>query len=133
MAHNSLVPEDDVYLENDDIVRLLGEEFSFVETNQKLGEQEYDKGLDYLRSLLEQELSPGGRDIKQELEAAESKRDKSLHIFIADSPEPGDAYLCTTLVPEEPIFFGYCSHAHQEASQPLLERVKKALGYHDYE
>lgn len=109
---------------------MLRKEFAVIRVNKDRGVKHVREGINYLQRQRGRGIkSWNDEPIDDFIRRREEGVDESVEVFIADSETPGEAYLVTTLSPDEPIFFGYHSPQNEIASRPLLERCSKVLGY----
>ncbi|HEX4796875.1 MAG TPA: hypothetical protein VH370_23995 [Humisphaera sp.] len=127
MAHDRLFPKAGFpFLAPTAVVDLLKREFNVVQVDVQEGRLHVEKLVEQLRRLQHLQSPPASED---EIERLEKSREESLYVVVADEHDHGPAYLKTYLIPAQPVFFGYSSRQHEQASRPLLARFASCLGY----
>jgi len=127
MAHDRLFPKEGFpFLAPSAIVDGLNREFKFVQVDEAEGRLHVAKMAEQLRRL-QHIRAPFA--VADEIKRLEDSRDESLYVVVADEHDHGPAYLKTCLIPAQPVFFGYSSRQHEQASRPLLARFASCLGY----
>jgi hypothetical protein len=129
MAHNKLSPDDDEFLTPMEVIRRLKNEFRFVQADKDKGKADLQERIWYLQELKSEGKNPFGMSIDKQIALHEERLDSAVNITFSDDAQFEKGVLNTTLVPDEPIFFGYTSRSHEEACWPLVQRCAKVLGY----
>ena len=107
------------YLEPEEIVERLREEFAVCEADR---EQGADDVGDMIAKLIQLNAP------QEWIEARLAGRDRAYRIVIADDPD-SENYLSFSVQPEDGPLIGYYSAQHQDATRPSLERCAAALNY----
>ena len=135
MADDILLPEDEeTYLEPAEVIERLRREFSYVNVDKEKGRECVLEGISRLEDLTSEGEGPAGIDLQ--LEYLREGVDDSYYVRVADDPTSKYAFLATSLVPNQPLVFGYgVEHwrERQDASRGLLEKMAEVLGYWIYE
>lgn len=127
MAHDRLFPRTGhKWLSPPEVVERLRSEFSTVKVDRKQGEAHVVRMIDQLTRMLHLTPPPAS---EAEIDRLRSVREQAVFLMFGESTDSDNGYLGTTVIPGEPLFFGYSSGRHQEATRPLLERCASALGY----
>jgi hypothetical protein len=126
MAHRLCVREGERYLAPRLAVSRLESEFAYVEADEEDGRRHVAGIIRQLQKMAAVGLMPIDNDYVERLKKAQ--RD-SLYVIFGDDPGSELACLSAVVIPEEPLYFDYPSHAHVEAARPLLVRCAKVLGY----
>src|SRR4051812_5763816 len=127
MAHRKLFPKPGCdYLSPSDVIARLRSYFKHVQVDSQRGEAHVTRMVDQLTRM--QFLTPPPAT-PEEIEHLQSLRGEAVFVLFADTSDFGDAYLTTTAIPGEPLFFGFSSANHEEAALGLLERCAMVLGY----
>jgi hypothetical protein len=127
MAHRKLFPKPgNHYLSPPEVIARLRSHFKHVQIDPQRGEAHVNKMLDQLTRM--QFLTPPPVT-PEEIKHLRSLRGEPVFVLFADNPARGDACLTATIIPGEPLFFGFSSANHEEAVLALLERCAMVLGY----
>jgi hypothetical protein len=127
MAHRKLFPKSgNPYLTPAEVIARLQAHFGYVETDPQRGADHVDSMVAQLARM--QFLSPPPATPEQ-IERLRSVRSQAVLVVFSDDASSEYAYLTTTLIPGEPLFFGFSSANQEEASAELLERCASVLGY----
>ncbi len=127
MAHRKLVPKSgSTYLSPSEVIARLQSHFKHVEIDQRQGEAHVDKMVDQLTRM--QFLTPPPAT-PEEIERLRSLRAQAVFVMFCDDSDSEHSYLTTTVIPGEPLFVGFSSSDHEEASARLLEECAMILGY----
>jgi hypothetical protein len=127
MAHRKLFPKlGSNCLSSSEVIARLKSHFKHVETDPEQGEAHVNKMVDQLTRM--QFLTPPPATA-EDIERLRSLRGQAVFVAFADDADSADACLTTTIIPGEPLFFGFSSSNHEEASNSLLERCALILGY----
>ena len=119
MSHRLCPPEGRPFLEPEEVVERLREEFAFCDADQDQGAD--DVG-DMIAKLIELKAP------KPIIDAAIAGRDRSYSVTVADDMA-SENYLSFIVRPGEGPLIGYHSGQHEEAVRSLLERCARALDY----
>lgn len=127
MGHRKLFPKSgNKYLSPSEVITRLQAHFEHVEINQHQGATHVDKMVDQLTRM--RFLSPPPAT-PEDIERLRSYRSQAVFVKFCDEPDSEHAYLTTTVIPGEPLFFGFSSSDQEEAAAKLLERCALILGY----
>jgi hypothetical protein len=127
MAHRRLFPKPGSdYLSPPEVIARLRSHFKHVRIDPEQGEAHVNKMVDQLTRM--QLLTPPPAT-PEEIEHLRGLRGEAVFVMFADNPAFGEAYLTTTIIPGEPLFFGFSSVNHEEAACGLLERCALLLDY----
>lgn len=125
MAHRLVPREGHGYLAPRVVVGRLLSVVPYVASSEEYGRR-------YVRGLIEQLHAIKQRgDIPVDsayLDRLERVRNGAVYVYFSDGTSE-TAYLSTTVIPEEPIFFDYSSSAHEQAARALLLQCAAALDY----
>jgi hypothetical protein len=120
MAHKLSPVDEAQYLQPDEVVRRLREEFKFVEADR-------DAGSKVVADMIKQfERMDAPREI---IDAHRAMLGKALRVIVSDRENFDNDYIIFTAMPGSSPFIGYCSRQHEDSATPLLERVCKTLDY----
>ena len=104
----------------------LASEFAYVEADEAGGLRHV---MELMRQL-EAKKSHGRNSLRDErLEHLDKVKDRAVYLCFGEDPGCATGYLCTVVIPGEPLIFEYESPAHERAVQPLLRRCAQVLGY----
>jgi hypothetical protein len=127
MAHSRLYPESgQPFLSSIEAINRLHSEFGNFHADRKKGAEYVGQMLQQLNRMRSVTPPPATNEQIARLEALECE---SIFISICSDDDPGGPCLTTCIIPGEPLFFGFSSDSHQEATLPLLIRCASALGY----
>jgi hypothetical protein len=134
MSADRLVPQtfedvDEEFLAPDEIIRRLRAEFPVVEIDKDAAIEMIQERLDYAERKIARGDDPYP-ETEEKLARLRSGINDAYLVSLADDPKTKTKYLQTVVMPCEPLFFGYTSDKHQQASKPLLKRCAKALDYY---
>jgi hypothetical protein len=107
------------YLDPEEIIRRLEDEFEVCNTDAEAGQEHAG---DMLAKLIELKAP---QDIIDEVV---NGRDRAKMVLIADDPTTED-YLDFLVRPNAHIVIAHYSGQHEDATRPLLTRCARALGY----
>src|SRR5579884_3541456 len=120
MANRKLCPKPGGnYLAPSDVIARLRSHFSHVEIDARQGEAVVNQMVDQLTRMQFLEPPPA---TPEDIQRLRSLRGQAVSVTVADDPDSEKAWLTTTLIPGEPLFFGFSSGHHEDAAMPLLER-----------
>jgi hypothetical protein len=109
------------------VVRRLESEFAFVDADSAEGSRQVLAIVGRLEARVRHRVHSIYRE---RLEHLRSVSERSVCVHFGDDPGSSTEYLCTTVIPGEPLVFNYESVAHEQAVQSLLHRCARVLGYH---
>ena len=119
MAHRLDPPEGRPYLDPEEVVRRLRDEFAHCEADA-------DQGADIVGDMVAKLIELNAP--QQIIDTAMAGRDRSLRVTVADDAL-SDVYLSFVVRPGAGLLIGYYSGRHEVAARPVLERCARALGY----
>jgi hypothetical protein len=125
MTHKLSPADRTSYLEPEEVVRRLRQEFEVVDLDPDQG-REHVQGM--VRRLLKME-SGGAVGMDVHIDRLQKARDGTVMVIIADDDRSPDGRLKFAVIPGEPIIVGYWSGRHQRLAEPLLKRCSQVLGY----
>jgi hypothetical protein len=108
------------------VVKRLSCEFAYVEADEAEGYRHVLEMLEWLEAKI------GGRSNSIHNERVRhlgAVKDRAIHVLFGDDLTSENAYLCSVIVPGEPLVFEHASSMHERAIRPLLKRCAKVLGY----
>jgi hypothetical protein len=114
------------YLSPVDVVRRLESEFAYVETSEEDARRHVRELIQQLLTIRRAGQVPVDEQYLARLDRIE---DRAICVHFGDDLGSDTALLSTPVLPEEPLFFEYSSHAHREATVSLVARCAAALGY----
>lgn len=124
----TLYPEDDCYLDVEEVIARLKDEFAYVVVDADKGAASIDNAIDYYRSR-KQNASDSDEHFDAIIDELKSNRSYCRLLILADKEDYGDAYLTTLVEPSKPLFFGFSSAGHEEAAMPMVQRCASILEY----
>jgi hypothetical protein len=122
MSHRLCPPDGRPFLEPEEVVERLREEFAYCDAN---ADQGADDVGDMIAKLIELEAP------QAIIDAAIAGRERSFSVTVADDMA-SEEYLRFIVQPGEGPLIGYHSGQHEAAVRPLLERCARALDYGIY-
>ena len=125
-AHRLVARNDQHFFNPLVVVKRLESEFAYVEADEAAGHRHV---LDMMSQL---ETSKGNRRTlvyDERRERLNTVKDRAVYVHFGDDPSSETVYLCTVVIPGEPLVFQYESAAHESAAWLLLKRCAKVLGY----
>lgn len=126
VAHRLVARNDQHFFGPLVVVKRLESEFAYVEADGAAG---YRHVLEMMSQL---EASKGNRRTfvyDERRERLNTVKDRAVYVHFGDDPSSETEYLCTIVIPGEPLVFQYESAAHESAAWLLLKRCAKILGY----
>ena len=108
------------------VVKRLESEFAYVEADAAAGHRHV------LEMMSQLEARKGDRRTfvcDERLERLNTVKDRAVYVHFGDDPSSETEYLCTVVIPGEPLVFQYESATHERAAWLLLKRCAKVLGY----
>src|SRR5262245_49283658 len=118
MTHKLIPGNGGPFLEPDEVVRRLRDEFDVVEADAEQG-REHVQGM--VRRLLKME-SGGTVGVDVHIDRLQKAREGAVMVVIADDDRSPDGRLRFAVIPGEPIIVGYWSGRHQRLAEPMLRR-----------
>ena len=126
MVHRLFAREGQRYLSPRIVLDRLESEFAYVESSD-------DEGRRHVQGLIRQLIrikQMGKIPVDNEhLDRLKKAQNAALYVYFGDNPSSDTGYLCTAVIPGEPLIFDYTSREHQRAARPLLVRCAEALDY----
>lgn len=108
------------------VVKRLQTEFAYVEADEAVGRRHVTAMI----KELESEIGGRANSIhRRRLEYLSQVKDRAVYVHFGDDPGSETEYLCTVVIPGEPLVFEYESIAHQRAVRSLLARCAQILEY----
>jgi hypothetical protein len=127
VARNKLFPKpSSSFLSPAEVVSRLRAEFRHIAVDQQQGVAHAGQLIAQLERMKDLEPPPAS---PEEIQRLRSLQNQALFITLSDEAMSEFAYLAFGVIPGTPLFFGYSSPQHEEASRPLLERCASALDY----
>jgi hypothetical protein len=114
------------YLAPSAVVARLRAHFNHVETDPQQGAVHVTRMVEQLTRMQFLKQPPA---TPEEIERLRGLREQSVCVTFFDDPASPDACLTTTIIPGEPLFFGFSSAEHERLAMPLLERCARVLDY----
>lgn len=108
------------------VVKRLSCEFAYVEADEAEGYRHVLEMLEWLEAKI------GGRTNSihnERVRHLQTVRDRAIHVVFGDDLTSDHAYLCSVIIPGEPLVFEHASSAHERSVRPLLKRCAEVLGY----
>lgn len=125
MAHHLVPRAGQQYLSPRSVVTRLLSEFSYVASSEEDGRRHVRAIIKELHTIRQRGDIPVDDQYLDRLEKAE--RD-AIYVYFGDW-DFETPYLGTAVIPGEPIFFSFSSHAHAEAAKTMLMRCAETLHY----
>ncbi len=104
----------------------IASEFAYVEADEAAGSC-------HVQEMMRQLQVKNGhhRDsfLAERMAHLDKVKDKAVYVCFGDDPGGDAGYLCTVVIPGEPLIFEYESAAHERAVRPLLRRCAQVFGY----
>src|SRR5689334_12349757 len=125
MTHKLSPADGTSYLEPEEVVRRLREEFEVVEADPELG-REHVQGM--VRRLLKME-SGGAVGMAVPMPRRQKARDGAVLVLAADAAGSPDGRLGFAVIRGEPLVVGYGSGRHRRLAESPLRRCSQPLGY----
>jgi len=104
----------------------LETEFAYVESSD-------DEGRRHVQNLIRQlmRIKQGGKIPVdgEHLDRLKKAQSAAVYVYFGDNPSSETGYLCTAVIPNEPLIFDYNSKEHEGAARSLLVRCARALDY----
>jgi hypothetical protein len=125
-AHRLVARNDQHFFSPLVVVNRLGSEFAYVEADEAAGHRHV------LEIMSQLDASKGNRRTlvyDERRERLDSVKDRAVYVHFGDDPSSETEYLCTVVIPGEPLVFQYESAAHESGAWLLLKRCAKVLGY----
>ena len=122
MSHRLCPPIGHSFLEPEEVVERMRDEFAFCNANAEEGA---DVVGDMIAKLIELKAP------QAIIDDAIAGRERAISITVADDMASDD-YLSFTVRPGEGPLIGYYSAQHEAATRNLLERCASALNYEIY-
>jgi hypothetical protein len=126
-AHRLFVSNSRQLLDPLVVVGRLKSEFAYVDADSAEGLRQVLSLVDRLEARVRNRVHSIYRE---RLEHLRSVSERSVCVHFGDDPGSSTEYLCTTVIPGEPLVFSYESVAHEQAAHALLHRCARVLGYH---
>lgn len=124
-----LLPANGVrYLSPLRVVARIESEFAYVEVDEAEGHRHVAAIIERLREDMRRRPHPLP-EVEQRLERLQQVKERAVHLRFGDDPGSELEFLCTTVVAGEPLVIECESADHAHATQSLLKRCAKALGY----
>lgn len=126
VAHRLVARNDQHFFSPLVVVKRLESEFAYVEADEAAGHRHI------LEMMSQLEASKGNRRTfvcDERRERLNTVKDRAVYVHFGDDPSSETEYLCTVVIPGEPLVFQYESAAHESAAWLLLKRCAKVLGY----
>lgn len=125
-AHRLVPAKDHHFLSPLVVAMRLASEFAYVEADEA-------EGLRHVWEIMKQLDAKNNRHrdslLAERLKHLDQVKERAVHVCFGDDPGGETEYLCTVVIPGEPLIFEYESAAHERAVRPLLRRCAQMLGY----
>ena len=127
VAHRKLFPKaGSSYLSPSEVIRRLQKHFAHVKFDLEQGQAETQAMIDQLTRM--QSFTPPPATA-EEIERLQNLCSQAVAVMFGDDADLEDISLTTTIIPGEPLFFGFSSTEHEEATVNLLQRCARILNY----
>ena len=114
------------YLSPPEVVRCLKSTFAYVETDEEDGRRHVRRIIQQLKQIGQHGNIPVDN---AHLERLRGAQDGAIYVYFADDPGSESSCLSVAVIPGEPLFFDYSSHADEQAAWDLIVRCAAALDY----
>jgi hypothetical protein len=126
LAHCLQAPNGQRFLSPLVVVKRLSCEFAYVEADEAEGYRHVLEMLAWLEAKIGGRTNSIHNERVQHLSAV---KERAIHVLFGDDLSSENAYLCSVIIPGEPLVFEHASSAHERAVRPLLKRCARVLGY----
>ena len=108
------------------VVMRIASEFACAEADEAAG---LGHVLEMMRQLEPKNGHHRDSFLAERLAHLDKVKDRAVYVCFGDDPGGNAGYLCTVVIPGEPLIFEYESAAHERAVRPLLRRCAQVFGY----
>lgn len=108
------------------VVKRIECEFAFVEADEEEGCRHVQE---MMKRLVARNNGRRNGVPDERLEHLANVMHRAVHVCFGDDPGTETEWLCTVVIPAEPLVFEYESLVHARSVQGLLRRCAKILGY----
>jgi len=126
VAHRLYAKETRSYLSPEDVLTRIEAEFAFIEASNDAGRKHVRTLITQMRNLMRADKIPMDAE---HLERLHKAAPAAIYVCFGDDPGSEFAYLESTVIPDEPLYFAYASPKHEKAALPLLQRCARILNY----
>jgi hypothetical protein len=124
MAHELTAKAGNSPLPFDEVIRRLRDSFRHIELDEVRAARELTESVRYMERVGSPHFNA------EDIQRTRQSIGAAVYVIIADDANTDLAYLSFLLEPEhDKIFIDYESHAHEETSRDLRERLARVLDY----
>src|SRR5262245_2964556 len=134
MAHRLAPRNGGVFLPPAEVVKRAREEFAYADADAEAGA---DHVGDMIAHFLRMKAGyarwknppSDAAGLDGMIARLEAIRQDAVMLTFGDDPTSEYAYVSSAILPEEPLFIGYCCGQHEDEASPLVRRFAATLQY----